>query len=56
VVAEGVQSGEEAQRMAAMGVALGQGFWLGPPVRPAALQPAELPEGVVLGRPAVPVP
>ncbi len=33
VVAEGVESVEDAARMAAMGVPLGQGFWLGPPVR-----------------------
>jgi diguanylate cyclase (GGDEF)-like protein len=33
VVAEGVESSEEAERLAAMGVGLGQGFWLGPPVR-----------------------
>ncbi len=51
VVAEGVQTAEEAARMEAMGVALGQGYWLGPPVR---LGPLDMPEGAVMGRVAVP--
>jgi diguanylate cyclase (GGDEF)-like protein len=55
VVAEGVQTAEEAERMEAMGVTLGQGFWLGAPLRLEKAQP-ELPTGVVVGRPAVPVP
>ena len=33
VVAEGVETAEEAGRMVTMGVPLGQGYWLGPPVR-----------------------
>jgi diguanylate cyclase (GGDEF)-like protein len=49
VVAEGVQTGEEAERMESMGVALGQGFWLGSPVRVGA---HDVPEGVVVGRAA----
>jgi len=49
VVAEGVQTAEEAERMEAMGVSLGQGYWLGVPVR---VDPGELPEGSVLGRSA----
>ncbi len=51
VVAEGVQTAEEAARMEAMGVALGQGYWLGPPVRLGSL---DMPEGAVTGRVAVP--
>jgi len=49
VVAEGVQTAEEAARMEAMGVSLGQGYWLGPPLR---LDPPDEPEGNVLGRSA----
>jgi diguanylate cyclase (GGDEF)-like protein len=59
VVAEGVENGEEAQRMAEMGVTLGQGYWLGLPVRlepAAATGTPDLPEGLVSGRPALPVP
>ena len=33
VIAEGVETADEAARMAMMGVALGQGFWLGAPLR-----------------------
>jgi diguanylate cyclase (GGDEF)-like protein len=50
VVAEGVQTQEEAERMEAMGVPLGQGYWLGPPVR---IGGAGEPEGEVVGRTAV---
>jgi diguanylate cyclase (GGDEF)-like protein len=49
VVAEGVQTAEEAERMEAMGVSLGQGYWLGPPVR---LDVADLPFGFVAGKSA----
>jgi len=43
VIAEGVETAEEAERMAAMGVPLGQGFWLGSPLRlsPAVSAPLE---------------
>ena len=52
VVAEGVQTRDEAERMEAVGVSLGQGYWLGPPLRvgPPALAD-DLPTSVVPGVP-----
>jgi diguanylate cyclase (GGDEF)-like protein len=58
VVAEGVQTRDEAERMEAAGVSHGQGYWLGPPLRIGAAVPVDagdddLPTGAV---PGVPIP
>jgi diguanylate cyclase (GGDEF)-like protein len=50
VIAEGVQTAEEAEQMQSMGVPLGQGFWLGRPARfgSAAGVPVSRTGGVVV--------